>query len=176
MRTEIAVAIKDTAQPTVEEIQEFESFSKHFPKPGTKADQRMLKKEEENIEETSSENSEEHQDQDSTQKSTTITTPSARPTNKSRSVRANIGESSAKGQGNHPPIQTKSALTQSSKVAASRRDDTKLPALTNKTSLMVTDQTNTESSKSMQARHKSFQATSTLQSSKFNTSFDVNTN
>ena len=38
MRTEIAVAIKDTAQPTVEEIKEFESFSKHFPKPGTKAD------------------------------------------------------------------------------------------------------------------------------------------
>ena len=35
----------------------------HFPKPGTKADQRMLKKEEENIEETSSENSEEQEEE-----------------------------------------------------------------------------------------------------------------
>ena len=62
MRTEVAVAIKDSAQPTVEEIKEFESFSKHFPKPGTKADQRMLKKEEENIEETSSENSDDQEE------------------------------------------------------------------------------------------------------------------
>lgn len=59
MRTEITVEIKDSAQPTVEEIKEFESFFKHFPKPGTKADLKMLKKEDENIEETSSENSEE---------------------------------------------------------------------------------------------------------------------
>ena len=61
MRTEITVAIKDSAQPTVEEIKEFESYFKHFPKPGTKADQRMLKKEEENIEETSSDNNSEQE-------------------------------------------------------------------------------------------------------------------
>ena len=30
MRTEIAVTIKDTAQPTVEEIKEFESFSSKY--------------------------------------------------------------------------------------------------------------------------------------------------
>ena len=33
-------------------------FLEHFPKPGTKADTRMLREEEKNIEETSSEGSE----------------------------------------------------------------------------------------------------------------------
>ena len=64
MRTEVAVTIKDTAQPTEEEIKEFQSFSRHFPKPGTKADTRMLQAEDQNIEETSSENSDEDQSTD----------------------------------------------------------------------------------------------------------------
>lgn len=41
----------------------FSLYVEHFPKPGTKADLRMLKKEEENIEETSSENSDEQEEE-----------------------------------------------------------------------------------------------------------------
>lgn len=55
----------------------------HFPKPGTKADTRMLREEEKNLEETSSENSE--ADEAEEQKSAT---PLLRPANKTRSVRA----------------------------------------------------------------------------------------
>jgi hypothetical protein len=45
--------ISDTAQPTEEEVKEFENMMKHFPKPYTKAEKKMLAKEDQQIEETS---------------------------------------------------------------------------------------------------------------------------
>ena len=60
-------------------------------------------------------------------------------------------------------------------VASNKKDETKLPLLTsNKTSmLMASEKRKTDEGTTIQARHKSFQASSTLTSGKFSTSFDV---
>ena len=57
---------------------------------------------------------------------------------------------------------------------ASKKDETKLPLLTsNKTSMLMASEKRKADEGTIQARHKSFQASSTLTSGKFSTSFDV---
>ena len=87
MRVELAIEIADTAQPTQEEIKEYESFSSkfiicgiifilmqfdltlsrfigHFPKPGTKAEARMIALDDKNLEETDDSEEEEEEKQE----------------------------------------------------------------------------------------------------------------
>ena len=42
MREDLEVNVQDAAMPTAEEVEEFQKFEKHFPKPYTKAEGRML--------------------------------------------------------------------------------------------------------------------------------------
>jgi len=54
MRTDLnAQVVADRADPSQEEMMEFAKFNKHFPKPYTKAEARMLAHDNDNIEETS---------------------------------------------------------------------------------------------------------------------------
>ena len=99
-------------------------FAEHFPKPGTKADTRMLKAEEENIEETSSEDSgEEAEDEEAK-------TPM--PPAKANASKATSMKVSASSNFSAPG--TKSALNKGNRQAAAvpskNEEPMKLPSLT----------------------------------------------
>ena len=135
----------------------------------------MLKEEENNIEETSSEGSD--QDETTGQSKTTETTPTVLSTAKSRSVRgpAETIHSAAPGS----TLASKSStLIQSGKVST-RKDDTKLPALSNQKSIAAstTSDNRPEAKDGANVRQKLTQNNSGVTSGKFNSSFDVsNTN
>ena len=62
------------------------SLLEHFPKPGTKADTRMLMEEEKRIEETSSEGSDEGEDEE---EGKSAATPQNQARDKNRAIRSN---------------------------------------------------------------------------------------
>jgi hypothetical protein len=55
MRTDLNVPCVDKSAPSEEEMIEFTKFNKHFPKPYTKAEARMLAHDNDNVDETSEE-------------------------------------------------------------------------------------------------------------------------